>query len=54
MQRKEDKLFKLERRKRWEGIFFQPYAYLGRDGRKVISWILHLGRIRLIKYRYAV
>ena len=39
--------------RQWTGVFFQIYDYDGKDGRKVHSWIMHLGFARLIKYRYA-
>ena len=46
-------MFELVFFKRYTGFNFQIYDYSGKDNRKVISWILNLGFLRLIKYRIA-
>lgn len=39
--------------RKWDGIAFRIYDYSGHDGRKVTSWILHLGYFRLVRERFA-
>lgn len=46
-------MWEVQWRRKWDGINFMPYDYDGNDGRKVTKWMLHLGFVRVIRYRIA-
>ena len=41
----------IERKNKWEGIRFMPYESTEKGELLVYHWMLHLGFLRIIKFR---
>lgn len=47
-------MFEVRFMRHWDVFMFMPYTFDGSAGQRVYDWILHLGFIRVIKYKVSV